>query len=221
MGILACCLAAAATAMIQPSSPRPTAKGDTKSLPPPTVVGSMSLEEAIARRRSVRSFADLPLTLQEISQLCWAGQGITGPQQGYRASPSAGALYPIELYIVTDQGVDHYSPKKHRLKRHLPGDVRRALQANALDQEAVGDAPACVVIAAVIERTARKYDERAERYCFMEAGHVAQNILLQATALGLAGVPVGAFEDDRIAKVLKLPEKHRVLYLLPIGNPLR
>ncbi len=101
----------------------------------------------------------------------------------------------------------------------MDGDLRRPLQLAALDQDAVGNAGAVVVIAAVEERTARKYSERAERYCFMEAGHVGQNILLQATALDLAGVPVGAFEDDKAAAVLKLPSNQRVLYLLPIGHP--
>ena len=194
-------------------------KSPPKKLPEPTFVGRMSLEEVIVERRSVRSFTDEGLTLKEVSQLCWAGQGITDPERGFRASPSAGALYPIELYIVTAAGVDHYEPNGHRMTRHLPGDLRQSLQLAALDQDAVGDAAAVFVITAVVERTARKYGSRAQRYCFMEAGHVAQNILLQATALHLGGVPVGAFEDRDVAKVLKLPEDHRVMYLLPVGHP--
>ncbi|MCK4659632.1 MAG: SagB/ThcOx family dehydrogenase [Phycisphaerae bacterium] len=190
-----------------------------KDLPAPVLTGHMPVEEAITKRRSVRDFMDVPLTLKDISQLCWAGQGITDRGRGYRASPSAGALFPIELYIVTAEGVSHYQPAKHRLKPHLTGDVRQALQGAALDQDPIGQAPLCVVIAAAVERTARKYGSRAERYCFIEAGHVAQNILLQATALKLAGVPVGAFEDVKVAKILKLPKDQRVLYLLPIGNP--
>ena len=198
-----------------------TDKSEYKPLPAPAVVGRMSLEEAIAARRSVRELTDEPLTPEQVSQLCWAGQGITDPRGRFRASPSAGALYPIELYIVTADGVDHYQPKDHRLKRRVAGDVRRALQQSALHQEMIGEAATCVVIAAVMERTARKYGDRAERYCFIEAGHVAQNILLQATALHLGGVPVGAFEDKDVAKVLKLPENQRVLYLLPLGHPRR
>jgi SagB-type dehydrogenase family enzyme len=194
-------------------------KDDSTPLPAPALAGRMSLEEAIAHRRSVREFTPEPLTPAEIAQLCWAGQGVTEPGSGYRAVPSAGALFPVELYVVTAEGVDHYLPKGHRLERHLAGDRRQALQAVALHQEAVGEAPACVVIAAVVERTARKYGERAERYCLIEAGHVAQNILLQATALHLAGVPVGAFEDKDVAKVLDLPKDQRVLYLVPVGNP--
>jgi SagB-type dehydrogenase family enzyme len=151
--------------------------------------------------------------------LCWAGQGVTDSQRGFRASPSAGALYPIELYLVTAEGVKHYRPTGHRLGQHLPGDLRQQLQEAALDQECIGRAPGCFVVTAVVERTARKYGRRAERYCFMEAGHVAQNILLQATALNLGGVPVGAFEDKEVASVLKLPKNQRVLYLVPVGHP--
>jgi len=186
-------------------------------LPAPVLVGRMSLEEAIAQRRSLRRFTDQRLTLAQIAQLCWAGQGITDPDRGFRAAPSAGALYPIELYVVTADGVDHYRPKGPALLRVISGDVRRALQKAALEQRPVGDAPACVVIAAVVQRCARKYERRAERYCYLEAGHVAQNILLQATALNLGGVTIGAFEDDKVAALLKLPKDHRVLYLLPIG----
>jgi len=213
------CVAAAtigiggASGMIRPS------QDSDRRLPPPVLKGRMSLEEAIAARRSVREFTDKSLTVEQISQLCWAGQGVTDPTGQFRAAPSAGALYPIELYVVTANGVDHYEPKSHRLERHLPGDVRRSLQRAALDQAALGNAPACVAIAAVVQRTARKYSDRAERYCFIEAGHVAQNILLQATALRLAGVPIGAFEDKKVAAVLKLPKDHRVIYLLPMGHP--
>ncbi len=188
-------------------------------LPMPALAGRMSVEEAIASRRSMREFLDEPLTARDISQLCWAGQGITDKKRGLRASPSAGALYPIELYLVTQNGVDHYLPKEHRLERHRAGDVRSALQKAALEQDPVGQAPLCVVIAAVPERTAGKYGPRAERYCMLEAGHVAQNMLLQATALHLGGVPIGAFEDHLVSTVLKLPSGQRVLYLLPMGFP--
>lgn len=189
------------------------------SLPVPALIGKTSLEEVIARRRSVREFSAASLTMAEIGQLCWAGQGVTDRVQGFRASPSAGALFPIELYVVTAEGVDRYLPKRHELDRILIGDLRSALQAASLDQEMLGTAPLCVVIATVVERSAQKYGKRAEQYCLLEAGHVAQNILLQATALKLGGVPVGAFEENQVAAVLKLPKDHRVLYLLPIGHP--
>ena len=220
MRLLRCCSGCAAVALVTiggASAMNGTGKDKPKDLPPPVLTGRMSLEEAVNARRSTREFTDQPLTLKDIAQLCWAGQGITAPASGYRASPSAGALYPIELYVVTADGVDHYRPRDHRLEPHLSGDQRPALQRAALGQEAIGDAPVCMVIAAVVERTARKYGRRAERYCFIEAGHVGQNVLLQATALHLAGVPIGAFEDDAVAAVLKLPKTHRVLYLLPVG----
>lgn len=192
--------------------------GDEDRLPPPKMKGSMSLEQAIAQRRSVRSFTDQSLTREELSQLCWAAQGITDQAKGRRAAPSAGALYPIELYVVTSDNVEHYVPKEHRLERHAAGNHRQALQAAAYGQNSAGQASVCFVIAAVVERTAKKYGPRAERYCFLEAGHVAQNLLLQATALSLAGVPAGAFEDDDVAKALELPPDQRVLYLVPIGH---
>ena len=214
-----CVLVPVMFALVAPSGGSPTDRGKETSLPPPVLAGQMSLEEAIAGRRSVRQFTDQPLALGDISQLCWAAQGITDERRGFRASPSAGALFPIELYVVTAEGVDHYRPRGHRLERHLAGDQRRALQQAALGQKAIGEAAACVVITAVVERTARKYGGRAERYCFMEAGHVAQNVLLQATALHLGAVPVGAFEDEKVAAVLGLPKDRRVLYLLPIGYP--
>jgi len=195
--------------------------GERKStpLPPRDLEGKMTLEEAIAQRRSIREFADKPLTTEQIGQLCWAGQGITDKATGFRSAPSAGALYPIELYIVTAEAVAHYEPKHHSLQRQFTGDVRLALQKAGLGQEAIGDAPMCMVIIAVVERTASKYGSRAERYCILEAGHVAQNILLQATALGLGSVPIGAFDDKEVAAVLKLPKGHRVLYMLPVGHP--
>jgi len=125
----------------------------------------------------------------------------------------------MELYAVTADGVWHYRPAEHTLESHLAGDVRAPLQAASLDQEAVGSAPLCLVVAAVVERSAVKYGRRAERYCWMEAGHIAQNVLLQATAMGLGGVPVGAFEDGRVAEILRLPRDCRPMYLLPLGVP--
>lgn len=120
---------------------------------------------------------------------------------------------------MTAEGLSRYRPKDHTLERYLSGDHRRAVQRASLGQEMVGEAPACLIITAVVERAAVKYRERAERYCYIEAGHIAQNILLQAAALELGGVPVGAFEDESLAKVLELPAGERVMYLLPVGKP--
>lgn len=198
---------------VTPTSP------ERRMLPAPAPKGRMSLEETLAARRSVRLFADKPLTLEQIAQLCWAAQGITEPQRGLRTAPSAGAKYPMELYVVSAEGVDHYVPASHAFERHLPGDLRPALQQAAYSQECIRQAPACFVVAADVQRTASKYGDRAERYCFIEAGHIGQNVLLQATASDLAGVPVGAYDDDAVAAKLRLPANLRVLYLLPIGHP--
>ena len=205
-----------ATVVAQKDANAPS-QGKQIVLPAPMLEGKMSLEQAIAKRRSVRAFTDQTLTLKEIGQLCWAGQGITDRQRGRRASPSAGALYPIELYVVTADGVDRYLPDKHELQRYLAGDYRKALASAS--QSTVAAAPACIVIAGDFDRTARKYRDRAERYCWLEAGHIAQNILLQATTLDLAGVPMGGYDDSKTVEAIKLPKGWRVLYLLPIGHP--
>jgi SagB-type dehydrogenase family enzyme len=179
------------------------------------------VEEAMHRRRSVRDFADVALSDAEHGQLLWAAQGITHRTMGLRTAPSAGALYPLEMYLVTKAGVFHYEPRAHELRQTVSTDVRKALFNAALRQEPVRDAPAVFVFAAVYERTARKYGARAERYVHMEAGHAAQNLLLQAVALDLVAVPIGAFEDDKVARALVLPRTHRPLYLVPLGHPAR
>jgi SagB-type dehydrogenase family enzyme len=152
-----------------------------------------------------------------VSQLCWAAQGITDAQEGKRTAPSAGALYPLCVLVVDRTGVYSYEPRPRALRQVIAGDLRGALQAAAHDQSCVGAAPLCLVLIMDVARTATRYGSRAERYCFLEAGHVAQNVLLQATALGLAGVPVGAFDDHKVATLLHLSAKLRPVYLLPVG----
>lgn len=192
--------------------------GDIIDLPVPQLKGNLSLEETLAQRRSVRAFADTPLTLAELGQLLWAAQGITD-SSGQRTAPSAGALYPLEIYVATHEGAYHYDPASHRLTIRSRGDVMRPLYDAALQQGAVIDAPAVFVIAADYARTSPKYGDRAPRYVQLEAGHAAQNILLQATALHLAAVPMGAFEDARVKQALALSTNHDPLYLIPIGHP--
>jgi SagB-type dehydrogenase family enzyme len=188
-------------------------------LPEPRLKGTLTLEETLAKRRSVRKFNDVELTQAEIGQLSWAAQGITHPA-GMRTAPSAGALYPLELYVVTPSGTYHYEPEGHRLTLVLEGDARPALHEAALGQEAVLEAPAVFVITAIYERTAQKYgEERSPRYVHLEAGHAAQNLLLQAVALDLGAVPMGAFYDEDVQKVLELPPDHAPLYLIPVGHP--
>ncbi|MHC4340605.1 MAG: SagB/ThcOx family dehydrogenase [Planctomycetota bacterium] len=191
------------------------------SLPEPRAKGPLSLEEALARRRSVRAFDKTPLTRTEIGQLMWAAQGMTG-SRGERTAPSAGALYPLELYAITADGFFHYQPRGHRLERLRDDDLREKAYETALRQSAIRRAPAVIVVTAVYERTAKKYGEkRSPRYVHMEAGHAAQNILLQAVALGLGAVPIGAFHDDPLRESLGLPADHRPLYLIPVGRPAR
>ncbi|MCX5834209.1 MAG: SagB/ThcOx family dehydrogenase [Deltaproteobacteria bacterium] len=187
-------------------------------LPRPVHTGKMSLEETILRRESVRDFTSKPLTLQEFSQLLWAAQGITR-KWGGRAAPSAGALYPLEVYLVTAEGFFHYLPARHHMIPLSDRNLLKDLCHAALGQSCTREAPAVIVLTAVHERTSGKYGPRAERYIAMEAGHAAQNILLQATALGLGALPVGAFYDDRVQKALGLPGDHQPLYLIPVGHP--
>jgi SagB-type dehydrogenase family enzyme len=187
-------------------------------LPVPRLKGNLTLEEALAARRSVREFSDEPLTMQDLSQLLWAAQGLTAPWGG-RTAPSAGALYPLEVYLVTPDGLCRYLPDGHRLEVLAHDDRRRALARAALGQEAVAGAPAVLIITAVYARTSQKYGNRAGRYVHLEAGHAAQNVLLQAVSLGLGAVPVGAFDDRAVQYALGLPPDHEPLYLIPVGHP--
>jgi SagB-type dehydrogenase family enzyme len=194
------------------------------ALPEARREGELSVEGALARRRSVRDFRAEPLGLSAVSQLLWASQGISGPR-GLRTAPSAGALYPLELYLVAGAvsglapGVYRYDPRRHRLFPHATGDPRRQLARAALDQDWVAEAPAILLVAAVYERTARKYGRRAPRYVHMEVGHAAQNVYLQAEALGLGTCAVGAFDDRRLAQVLALPKDVEPQLVLPVGLP--
>lgn len=212
-GIIASVIAVLGVSLLGDDGSKARALGD------PTLAGKMSLEEALAKRRSIRSFAGGELSAQQISQLCWAAQGICEPARRLRTCPSAGATYPLELYVVTAQGVEHYRPQGHGLTSHLDGDLRGKLAAAAMGQRCVAQAPATFVIAGVASRTARRYGQRAQRYVWMEAGHAGQNILLQAVALKLAAVPVGAFNDEAVGKLLKLPAGSAPLYLIPVGKP--
>jgi SagB-type dehydrogenase family enzyme len=188
-------------------------------LPPPEQKGKMSLEEALARRRSVREFTREALSDRELSQLLWAAQGTTHAE-GLRTAASAGALYPLELYVASASGFYRYEARPHQLIWLSDRDLRAAMHRAASDQEAITQAPAVFLFAAVYERTSRKYGAaRTPRYVHMEVGHAAQNLLLEAVALGLGGVPVGAFEDEALQKALPLPVDHRPLYLVPVGHP--
>jgi SagB-type dehydrogenase family enzyme len=176
------------------------------------------LEDTLSRRRSVRLFSQRALSEDEVLKLCWAAQGITDPE-GHRTAPSAGARYPLELYVATPSGCYCYDPPHHRLVRRTEDDLRAALQWAALSQEAIGQSPAVFVVAAQPARTTAEYGHRGRRYVHLEAGHAAQNLLLEATAMGLGAVPIGAFDDARLREVLDLPADREVVYLIPIGEP--
>ena len=186
-------------------------------LPKPNAQRSILLEQAIENRKSVRSFTKQGLSLDLIGQILWAGQGLRDSTSN-RTVPSAGALYPLELYLVIEEGVYHYVPEMHQMEPHLEGDMRSSLSSAALGQDCIAQAPATLLLTAVFGRIESKYGkERSPQYIYLEAGHAAQNILLQATALGLDGVPVGAFYEEQVSKVMQLPRAHYPLYLIPLG----
>lgn len=195
----------------------------TVSLPEPRYDGDISLEQSLLQRRSVRSYTGEPLTLEEVAQLLWAAQGITG-DNNFRTAPSAGALYPLEVYIVSvevenlDPGIYRYDPGAHELEQLAQGDRRDELADAALSQSCVSEGALSLVITAVYERTTGKYGERGVKYVHIEAGHAAQNVCLQATAMGLGLVTVGAFHDEQIVELLGLPDDESPLYVIPVGR---
>ena len=201
-----------------------TSLQSTIQLPSPNYKSNTSLEEALLNRRSVRDYKTESLSLSEVSQILWAAQGITDTVEGLRTAPSAGALYPLEIYLVaanvTDlsPGIYRYSPQDHSLKKISEGDKRTEISNASLKQESISSSSAIVVITAIYERTSVKYGKRTERYVNMEVGHVGQNIYLQAVSLGLGTVMVGAFEDDALKKVLSLPDNEHPLALYPLGK---
>lgn len=193
-------------------------------LPPPRYDSDVSVEHALMVRRSVREYEDKPLTLDQVSQLAWAAQGITNKRYGFRTAPSAGATYPLEVYIIVkkdgviglSEGIYHYLPREHILELIKSGDYSRELMRACLDQEWVASAAINIVITAIYERTTWRYGERGKvRYVHMEAGHVGQNIYLQCVSLQLGCVVVGAFYDEEVKKILAVEEEP--LYVIPVG----
>ena len=197
--------------------------GKSIALPTPRLESGCSVESALQRRRSVRAFGDEPLALADVAQLAWAAQGVTSAD-GLRTAPSAGALYPLELYLAARNvdglapGIYRYVPEVHRLKQWIEGDHCPELAGGALNQDFVKRAAVVMVLAAVEARTTGKYGERGIRYVHIEIGHAAQNALLQAVALGLSAVVVGAFDDDHVRRPLRMPRSEQALYLIPVGK---
>ena len=199
-------------------------------LPTPRLEGEMSMEAALAARRSRRNFRDEALSLPQLSQLLWAAYGITLPvpdtpnlRGGLRTTPSAGATFPLEIYAVVGRvdgiapGVYRYVPAEHKLVLVAEGDIREALSEAAVGQRMVAEAPVSIFYSAVFERTTDRYGPRGVMYVHMEVGHSAQNVYLQAEALGLGTCAIGAFADDAVRQLLHLPEEETPLYLLPVG----
>jgi len=194
------------------------------TLPKPILKGEMTVEETMQKRRSIRDYLDKDLTLEQLSQLLWAAQGITS-EWGGRTAPSAGALYPLEVYILVrrveglEKGIYHYNPADHSLNLIKSGNYSDDLTREGVSQEWVGSGSINIVMAADFSRTTSTYGERGNRYVYLEAGHAAQNIYLQTTALDLGCVVIGAFNDEGVKNVLSLPENHKPIYLIPVGYP--
>lgn len=195
----------------------------TVKMPQPQYESQSSLESTILKRRSVRNYADEPLTLSIISQLLWAAQGITHPR-GFRTAPSAGALYPLEIYIIAGKvtnlaaGIYKYKPRGHELLKIIEGDKRTELYRVALRQRPIKDAPVIMVFCAVYKRTTGKYRKRGIRYILIEIGHSSQNVCLQAVSLDLGTVTLGAFNDKKVSEVIGCKENEHPLYIMPIGR---
>jgi len=192
-------------------------EGESVALPAAKTSGGMSLNEALAKRRSVRAFEARPLSPEQISQLCWAAQGITQAEQGLRTAPSAMHLYALTVFVVDAKGAFEYQPKPHALRR-LEGVTQEQFRKE-VGQASVEAAPLCLILTIDVEHMRPRSGDKAEQYSLLEAGHVAQNVLLEATALGLGAVPVGGLDEKKVAGALKLPANLRPVYLLPVGYP--
>lgn len=186
-------------------------------LPAPQTRGGMSLTEALATRRSQRTFDGKPLSREQVSQLCWAAQGITDEQQGFRTAPSALKAYAIRVFVIDEKGAWEYLPQMHALKSLAVNDALAGFR-NAISSR-LHSAPVYMVLTIEPDRLRERAGEKAERFSLLEAGHVAQNILLQATALGLASVPAGGLDEDKVAEVLEMPDTLKPVYVLPVGHP--
>lgn len=222
-------LAAASVGISRPHKPpgddqNPGAKGIP--LPEPDLKG-MTVEEAIRARRSIRQYSPQPMDLRELSQLLFAAQGITGHMGSFplRAAPSAGALYPIEVYVVANnvqdlqRGLYHYSPHQHALELIKTADYQAKMSQCCLYQDFVGQAAVALVMTAVFDRTTAKYGQRGVRYVYMEAGHISQNVYLQATSLGLGAVAVGAFKDEDLNALLGIDgQGETAIYVNAVGK---
>ena len=202
---------------------RQSNNNETILLPQAKTSGDISLEEAILKRRSHRNFTNKPLTLDQVSQILWSAQGVTDKKKGHRSTPSAGAAYPLEIYIVIGKnkvkglktGVYHYLPFNHSLVCLKDKDISIRLMLACYGQFWVKTAAVNLIISADYKKVTRKYCQRGIKYAYIEVGHVGQNVCLQAESLGLETVTIGAFSDNKVKKVLGIDEEP--LYIMPIG----
>jgi len=202
------------------------------NLPSPRTDGSVSVERALSKRRSQRSFVDKAISAEDLSQVLWAAYGITqlAPDRpalrgGFRTAPSAGGLYPFEIYVLItkvngiEPGVYKYISEEHKLVRTINKDIRDEFAAAALGQSHIKEAPVNIFYTAIYSRMTKKYGDRGrDRYVCMDLGHSAQNVYLQAEALNLGTCAIGAFSDDKIAEIMQLPEEEVPLYIMPLGH---
>jgi SagB-type dehydrogenase family enzyme len=209
----------------QPERYKTYPNADRIILPDPLGYRGLSLEETIETRRSIRDYAGGSLPLEELSRLLHAAQGITDQRRGFRAAPSAGALYPIEIYTVVhdvvglEPGLCHYRVGDHVLEQLRVGNLRAEIMVAGIGQEMLGQAQVCFVLSAIFQRTRWKYRERTYRYVLLEAGHIGQNLYLAATSMGLGACAVGAFLDDEVNNLLGVDGKEEAaLYLISMGR---
>ena len=185
----------------------------------PDTTGTMTLEQALAKRHSVTQFTNESLNPLQISQLAWAGQGITEPQKGLRTTPSLGGLYPIELIFATSEGVFAYQPPDHRMEQISDQDIRVQLAGSTAMPESVAGAACNIIIAGSIRRVSERFPDKARTYLYLEAGHTAQNIELQATALDLGSVAIPSFNTANVRKTCGLARNLDPLYIVCVGHP--
>lgn len=188
-------------------------------LPQPIIKSKVSLEESILNRRSIRKFNPTDLSIEQLGQLLWAGQGITAKvgQKTLRSAPSAGAAYPMELYVVNKDGLFHYNPLEHSLEQISDKDLRHDLKTVSGGQGSILQAPISIIICGVYSRVTSKYPERGIRYTDIEVGHIAENIHLQAVSLGLGSLPIGSYDDEKVKEIMGLKGEQEPLYIIPIG----
>lgn len=194
-------------------------KKDTITLPEVPGTGTVSVEEALWSRRSIRSYSQDVPGIENVSRLLWAAQGITEPQLGLRSAPSAGATYPLEVFLATSEYLARYEPEKHCLVVMMRKDIREELSGAALSQRCIAQAPLVFIFAAEVSRTAARYGDRADRYVHIEVGCASENLMLEAAALGLGSVAIGAYYDDKVSKVLELPADWEPYLIVPVGVP--